>query len=83
MRRPLPVAAPSNRDFAARIVRVEGPPNGDGRSTCTLLPDMAERQAGFGDFLVWLLLGIITFGIYPSWWIFMRLEHLYRVSRRD
>ena len=30
-----------------------------------------------------LLLGIITFGIYPSWWIFMRLEHLYRVSRRD
>ena len=44
---------------------------------------MAERQAGFGDFLVWLLLGIITFGIYPSWWIFTRLEHLYRVSRRD
>ena len=31
------------------------------------IPDMAEKQAGFGEVLIWLLLSIVTFGIYPSW----------------
>ena len=43
---------------------------------------MAEdRSATVGNFLVWLLLGLVTFGIYPSWWMFSRLETIYRGMR--
>ena len=36
------------------------------------------RTVTFGDFLVWLLLPFVTFGIYSSWWLFSRVETLYR-----
>ena len=35
---------------------------------------------GFGDFLIWLLLELVTFGIYTSWWMFSRLEIVYRAA---
>ena len=43
---------------------------------------MVEKQpVTFGDFLVWLLLGIVTFGIYTSWWWFSRMETSYRGAK--
>ena len=51
------------------------------------VPYLAERlmvekptTVGFGDFLIWLLLGLVTFGIYTSWWVFSRLEIVYRAA---
>ena len=35
---------------------------------------------GFGDFLIWLLLGLVAGGIYTSWWMFTRLETVYRAA---
>ena len=40
-----------------------------------------ERTVTFGDFLVWLLLSVVTFGIYTAWWWFSRVETSYRVSK--
>ncbi len=31
-----------------------------------------------GDFVVWFMLGMVTLGIYPVWWIFWNLIALYR-----
>ena len=43
---------------------------------------MVEKPTpvGFGDFAIWLLLGVVTLGIYPSWWMFSRLETIYRAA---
>ena len=35
---------------------------------------------GFGAFLIWLLLGLVTGGISTSWWMFTRLETVYRAA---
>ena len=40
----------------------------------------------FGDFLVWLLLGMVTLGIYTLWWQYRFFETMYRymkASTRD
>ena len=31
-----------------------------------------------GDFIIWLILSIVTLGIYTAWWIFSRIETVYR-----
>ena len=43
---------------------------------------MVEKPTavGFGEFLIWLLLGLVTGGIYTSWWMFTRLETVYRTA---
>ena len=38
---------------------------------------MVEKPT-VGGFVIWLLLGLVTGGIYTSWWIFSRLEVVYR-----
>ena len=45
---------------------------------------MVEKPTatGFGEFLIWLLLGTVTFGIYTLWWTFSRLETVYRASKK-
>ena len=35
---------------------------------------------GFGAFLIWLLLGLVTGGIETSWWMLTRLETVYRAE---
>ena len=40
-----------------------------------------ERTVTFVDFLVWLLLSVVTLGIYTSWWWFSRVETSYRASK--
>ena len=37
-------------------------------------------DVGLGDFIVWLLLGLVTFGIYTAWWTFSRAEAVYRAT---
>lgn len=37
-----------------------------------------QANPGFGDFLIWLLLSLVTFGIYAAWWQFSRTESVYR-----
>jgi uncharacterized membrane protein YjgN (DUF898 family) len=44
---------------------------------------MSEHPVGFGDFLVWLLLSIVTFGIYTLWWQYSRTETVYRRGGRE
>lgn len=39
-----------------------------------------STKPGFGDFLIFVVLSIVTFGIYAAWWQFVRLESLYRES---
>lgn len=29
-----------------------------------------QKQIGVGDFLIWLLLYVCTFGIYTLWWTY-------------
>ena len=41
---------------------------------------MARSDVGLGDFIVWLLLGLVTFGIYTAWWTFSRAEAVYRAT---
>ena len=40
---------------------------------------MVEKPT-VGGFVIWLLLGLVTGGIYTSWWIFSRLEVVYRAA---
>ena len=40
---------------------------------------MVEKPTLVG-FVIWLLLGLVTCGIYTSWWIFSRLELVYRAA---
>ena len=40
-----------------------------------------DKSVTVGDFLVWLLLGFVTFGIYTAWWWFSRVETSYRGSK--
>lgn len=42
-----------------------------------------NARVGFGDFLIWLVLGMVTFGIYPTYWMYARLEELHRATVRD
>ena len=35
---------------------------------------------GFGAFLIWRLLGLVTGGIETSWWMLTRLETVYRAA---
>ena len=41
-----------------------------------------NRPVTGGDFLKWLLLVMVTFGIYGAWWQFSRLETSYRANKR-
>ena len=43
---------------------------------------MVEKPTagGFGEFLIWLLLGLVTGGISTSWWMLTRLETVYRAA---
>lgn len=43
----------------------------------------ASKQVGFGDFLIWLLLSIVTLGIYTAWWQYSRTERIYRNQGLD
>ena len=38
------------------------------------------RDVGIGNFIVWLLLGLVTAGIYTAWWTFSRAEAVYRAT---
>ena len=40
---------------------------------------MADKPTLVG-FVIWLLLGLVTGGIYTSWWVFSRLEVVYRAA---
>ena len=31
-----------------------------------------------GEFVIWLILSFVTFGIYAAWWQFSRIEAIYR-----
>ena len=31
-----------------------------------------------GDFVIWVILSIATFGIYAVWWLFSRIGSVYR-----
>ena len=31
-------------------------------------------------FIIWFLLGLVTFGIYTAWWTFSRAEAVYRAT---
>lgn len=44
---------------------------------------MARSNVGIGDFIVWILLGLVTFGIYTAWWTFSRAEAVYRTTVVD
>ena len=37
-----------------------------------------QKPIGVGDFLIWLLLCLCTFGIYTLWWTYSRAETVYR-----
>ena len=42
-----------------------------------------QKTVGAGDFIVWLLLSVVTLGIYTSWWTYSRIETLYRAAAKD
>ena len=37
-----------------------------------------QKRVTVGDFLIFLLLSVVTAGIYPMWWHYSRLETVYR-----
>lgn len=37
-----------------------------------------QKPIGVGDFLIWFLLCLCTFGIYTLWWTYSRAETVYR-----
>ena len=37
-----------------------------------------QKPIGVGDFAIWLLLCLCTFGIYTLWWTYSRAETVYR-----
>ena len=37
----------------------------------------------FGEFLIWILLGIVTLGIHTIWWQYSRIETIYRKANRE
>ena len=44
---------------------------------------MHTKPVEFGDFVKFLLLAVVTFGIYPAWWNYSRLERIYRKLELD
>lgn len=44
---------------------------------------MAANQIGIGDFIVFLILTVVTLGIYPMWWSYTRIERIYRKTLND
>ena len=44
---------------------------------------MAAKTVSFGDFLIFLLLGLVTFGVYSAWWSYSRIERIYRNMELD
>ena len=40
-------------------------------------------KVSVGDFIVWLLLTLVTFGVYAAWWQFHRIETIYRDHTRS
>ena len=42
-----------------------------------------QANPSFGDFLVWLLLSLVTLGIYTVWWQFSRTESVYRKAMKS
>ena len=52
-----------NRDFCHRLLGYGSQMN---------------QRVSAGDFLIWLLLSLVTFGIYAAWWQYSRTEFLYR-----
>ena len=44
---------------------------------------METKPVGFGDFVIFLLLTTVTFGIYAAWWQFSRIERIYRKLELD
>ena len=40
---------------------------------------MAAKPTLVG-FVIWLILGLVTGGIYTAWWVFSRLEGVYLVA---
>lgn len=37
-----------------------------------------NKKVTAGEFIIWLILSIVTFGIYTAWWQFSRIEAVYR-----
>ena len=44
---------------------------------------MTVKTVSVGDFVIFLLLTTVTFGIYAAWWQFSRLERIYRRLELD
>ena len=44
---------------------------------------MADARPSIGEFLIWLLLGTVTLGIYTIWWQYSRLEAIYRKAIQE
>jgi hypothetical protein len=42
-----------------------------------------QQSVGLLDFLIWLLLGGVTLGLYTLWWTFSRAEAVYRTVGAD
>ena len=42
-----------------------------------------QEPIGVGGFLIWVLLGLVTFGIYTLWWQYSRMEAVYRAVAKN
>ena len=41
---------------------------------------MSYHKVTAGDFMIYLVLTVVTLGIYPAWWLYSRVETTYRKS---
>ena len=44
---------------------------------------MSAKPVTVGDFVIFLLLAVVTFGVYPAWWNYSRIERIYRKLELD